>query len=251
MLAAGRELVAEQQHVLSHNLAREYFKRGWDEAPAEEATSKAQARAEEIAARWRQPPDSSRESEAMRAARAAFMAENKQTVVEMVARMEAEQLDAAAAEAAEEEDTAAPWRRLDPVPAKELMDAEGWVFLDVRSARDYGRDAYKKAVSVPFFKMAGIGLGATAEPLLEEFLVAMREKYPCKDAKLIVVGGGDGQLGESALQVLLDEGYTCLIEMAGGYGAWTKLFRTPRLCLFRYRGCSSRSPQLCSWLPAE
>eukprot|EP00873_Tetraselmis_striata_P046637 jgi/Tetstr1/466901/TSEL_011355.t1 len=141
--------------------------------------------------------------------------------------MEAEQLDAAAAaEAAEEEDTAAPWRRLDPVPAKELMDAEGWVFLDVRSARDYGRDAYKKAVSVPFFKMAGIGLGATAEPLLEEFLVAMREKYPCKDAKLIVVGGGDGQLGESALQVLLDEGYTCLIEMAGGYGAWTKLFRT-------------------------
>mmetsp|Transcript_40037 Transcript_40037/g.113454 ORF Transcript_40037/g.113454 Transcript_40037/m.113454 type:complete len:99 (+) Transcript_40037:3-299(+) len=73
--------------------------------------------------------------------------------------------------------------------------------------------------------MVGFGLGAAAEPL-EGFGDEVLAKYSPAEAKLLIVGGNAGEHGGVAMEALLSRGFSDVVEIKGGYGAWSKVFRT-------------------------
>jgi rhodanese-related sulfurtransferase len=103
-------------------------------------------------------------------------------------------------------------KRVSPAEALELMEKEGWRYIDVRSVPEFEQGHPAGAYNVPLVHM-GPG-GSSANP---EFLPTM-ERHFDRDAGLIV-GCRTSNRAEHAVVALLRAGYTHVaIQRAGFLG---------------------------------
>ena len=100
-------------------------------------------------------------------------------------------------------------KRVSPAEARDLMDKEGYVYVDVRSLPEFAAGHPKGAFNVPLMNM-GPG-GMTPNP---EFLTVMGA-FP-RDAKLIV-GCQAGGRSARAAAMLESAGYTDVVDQRAGF----------------------------------
>ena len=103
-------------------------------------------------------------------------------------------------------------KRVSPAEAKELVDRQGYVYVDVRSVPEFEAEHPEGAVNLPLMHMGASGMAPNGE-----FLQAMQRAFP-KDAKL-VVGCKAGGRSLRAAQVLTQAGYTNVIDQRAGFDA--------------------------------
>lgn len=101
-------------------------------------------------------------------------------------------------------------RRVTPEEAKDLIDKEGWVYVDVRSIGEFNAGHATGAYNVP---LNHIGKGGVTPN--EKFLSAMDKVFP-KDAKLIVACQAGGRSARAAAQ-LENAGYTNVADLGAGF----------------------------------
>ena len=100
-------------------------------------------------------------------------------------------------------------KRVSPAEAKALVD-QGWVYVDVRSEPEFEESHPSGSENVPLLHM-GAG-GMTPNP---EFMDVMTKAY-AKDAKL-VIGCKAGGRSLRAATMLLDAGYTNVVDQRAGF----------------------------------
>lgn len=101
-------------------------------------------------------------------------------------------------------------RRVSPAEAKELMEREGYTYLDVRSVPEFEKGHPTGAYNVPLLHMGPAGMSPNAD-----FLPVIERNFP-KDAKL-VVGCKMGGRSLQAATVLLSAGYVHVVDQRAGY----------------------------------
>ncbi len=100
--------------------------------------------------------------------------------------------------------------RVSPAEAKRLMDEEGYLYVDVRSAPEYEAGHPVGAVNVPIMHAGPAGM--TPNP---DFAAVMSAAY-AKDRKL-VLGCRSGQRSLRAAEVLMSAGFTAIVEQRAGH----------------------------------
>ena len=100
-------------------------------------------------------------------------------------------------------------KRVSPAEARDLIDKQGYVYVDVRSVPEFAAGHPTGAYNVPLMNM-GPG-GMTPNP---EFLAVMRA-FP-KEAKL-VVGCKAGGRSARAASLLESAGYTSVVDQRAGF----------------------------------
>ncbi len=104
-------------------------------------------------------------------------------------------------------------QRIEPEEAKRRLDSgDGHEYLDVRSREEFAAGHAPGAACVPLMHRNPAGPGMVPNA---EFLSEVEAKY-AKDAKLIV-GCLRGGRSMRAVRILLDAGYTNVVDMRGGY----------------------------------
>jgi rhodanese-related sulfurtransferase len=103
-----------------------------------------------------------------------------------------------------------PIKRVLPEEARELINKQGYVYVDVRSVPEFAAGHPAGAYNVPVLH-AGPG-GMTPNP---DFLSVMQNAFP-KDAKL-VVGCKMGGRSARAAAVLEAAGYTNVVDQTAGF----------------------------------
>jgi rhodanese-related sulfurtransferase len=101
-------------------------------------------------------------------------------------------------------------KRITPEEAHDLMDKEGYVYLDVRSVPEFAGGHPTGAYNVPLLDM---GPGGMVEN--PNFLAVVEKNFP-RDAKL-VVGCKAGGRSARAAALLERAGYTNLVDQKNGY----------------------------------
>jgi rhodanese-related sulfurtransferase len=101
-------------------------------------------------------------------------------------------------------------KRVLPEEARELMQKQGYVYVDVRSVPEFAAGHPEGAYNVPLMH-AGAG-GMAPNP---DFLAVMQKAFP-KDAK-IVVGCKAGGRSARAAAVLEGAGFTSVLDQTAGY----------------------------------
>ena len=101
-------------------------------------------------------------------------------------------------------------KRISPIEAKQLVDEQGWVYVDVRSVPEFEQEHPTDAHNVPLMTMGPGGLVPNPE-----FLAVMDHVFP-KDAKL-VVGCKMGGRSLRAAQLLLQNGWTNVVDQRAGF----------------------------------
>jgi len=100
-------------------------------------------------------------------------------------------------------------KRVSPAEARDLIDKEGYLYVDVRSVPEFAAGHPQGAYNVPLMNM-GPG-GMTPNP---DFLAVMGA-FP-KDAKL-VVGCKAGGRSARASSLLESAGYTSVVDQRAGF----------------------------------
>lgn len=103
-----------------------------------------------------------------------------------------------------------PVTRISPEEAKRLMDAEGYVYVDVRSVPEFEAGHPQGAYNVPWKHMDATGYFDNPD------FVAVLETAFGKDAKL-VVGCRTGGRSLAAAEALLEEGFAHVVDQRAGY----------------------------------
>jgi rhodanese-related sulfurtransferase len=104
------------------------------------------------------------------------------------------------------------YRTTNPAGAKELLgNAEGWVYVDVRTEDEYRRGHVPAAYNVPVALSDPAG-GMTPNPA---FLEVMKRHF-APDTKL-VLGCAMGGRSARACELLANAGYSQLVNMHGGF----------------------------------
>jgi rhodanese-related sulfurtransferase len=101
-------------------------------------------------------------------------------------------------------------RRVSPDQARELMDKDGYAYLDVRSIPEFEGGHPAGAFNVPLLHL-GPG-GMTPNP---DFLAVVEKSFP-RDARLIV-GCKAGGRSRNAAAVLEQAGYVNLVDQTNGF----------------------------------
>jgi rhodanese-related sulfurtransferase len=101
-------------------------------------------------------------------------------------------------------------RRVSATEAKELMDKEGYVYVDVRSIPEFQAGHPTGAYNVPLNHMGTQGMAPN-----EQFMAAM-EKVFAKDEKLIVACKGGGRSARAA-SLLEAAGFTNVVDQRAGF----------------------------------
>lgn len=101
------------------------------------------------------------------------------------------------------------FRRISPAEAQQLMTAEGYHYIDVRSVPEFEQAHPTGARNVPLAHAGPGGMTPNAD-----FLAVMQANFPV-DAKL-VIGCKSGGRSQRAAMMLEAVGYTNLVEMRGG-----------------------------------
>jgi rhodanese-related sulfurtransferase len=103
-----------------------------------------------------------------------------------------------------------PIRRVSPQEAKELIDRDGYSYVDVRSIPEFEAGHPEGAWNVPLLHMGPAGMAPNAE-----FLAVMEKAFP-KDAKL-VVGCKMGGRSLKASELLTASGFTGIVDQRAGF----------------------------------
>lgn len=101
-----------------------------------------------------------------------------------------------------------------PAGARQLLDQEGWTFLDVRTVEEFEAGHVPGAFNVPLLNLVGGGMRPNPR-----FLEVV-SKHFTKDSGL-VLGCKIGVRSEHACTLLAEQGWTRLANMNGGFsGRW-------------------------------
>lgn len=115
-----------------------------------------------------------------------------------------------------------PTRRVSPQEAKDLIDGDGYVYLDVRSIPEFERGHAPGAYNVPLLHFNPAMGGMTPNPQF----VAVVEANFAKDAKMVVACAA-GRRSAVAIQHLEAAGFTALVDSRAGFdGAKDGMGRT-------------------------
>ena len=101
-------------------------------------------------------------------------------------------------------------RRISPQEARELIEREGYVHVDVRSIPEFQAGHPAGAYNVPLMHMGPAGM--TRNP---DFLSVMQQAFP-KDAKLVVACKAGGRSAQAAA-MLESAGYTNVVDQRAGF----------------------------------
>jgi rhodanese-related sulfurtransferase len=101
-------------------------------------------------------------------------------------------------------------KRVSPEEASDLIDKEGYVYLDVRSVLEFEAGHPTGSYNVPIMHMGPAGM--TPNP---DFVDVVRRAFP-KDAKL-VVGCKAGGRSARATAVLEQAGYANVVDQRAGF----------------------------------
>jgi rhodanese-related sulfurtransferase len=108
-------------------------------------------------------------------------------------------------------------KRVSPDEAQDLMNGQGYLYVDVRSIPEFEAGHPAGAYNVPLLHMGPRGMSPNPE-----FLSVMEKNFP-KDAKL-VIGCRSGGRSLQAAAMLLSQGYQTVVDQRAGYegtfGAW-------------------------------
>ena len=108
-------------------------------------------------------------------------------------------------------------RAMKEVPASEAkkLVSSGHTYLDVRTPEEFEAGHAEGAKNIPvMFKKAG---GMTPN---EDFMSKVQQEFPEKEQSM-VVGCQSGKRSAMAINKMEEAGYTGLINLGGGYGAWS------------------------------
>jgi rhodanese-related sulfurtransferase len=108
-----------------------------------------------------------------------------------------------------------PLKRVSPQDARDLMEKEGYVYVDVRSIPEFEAGHPAGAYNVPLAHLGPQGMAPNTE-----FLTVMERSFP-KDAK-IIVGCKSGGRSLQAATVLLSSGFTQVIDQRAGFAGATE-----------------------------
>ncbi len=101
-------------------------------------------------------------------------------------------------------------KRITPEEARDLMDKDGYAYLDVRSVPEFAAGHPTGAYNVPLLNMGPGGMVDNAE-----FLAVVEKSFP-RDSRL-VVGCKAGGRSARAAALLERAGYTNLVDQKNGY----------------------------------
>jgi rhodanese-related sulfurtransferase len=101
-------------------------------------------------------------------------------------------------------------KRVSPQDAKELVDNDGYVYVDVRSIPEFDAGHPVGAYNIPLLHMAPGGMKPNSD-----FLAVVEANF-AKDTKL-VLGCKAGGRSLRAAQGLLQEGYTQIVDQRAGF----------------------------------
>jgi rhodanese-related sulfurtransferase len=101
-------------------------------------------------------------------------------------------------------------KRISPEEARDLMDKEGYAYLDVRSVPEFAAGHPTGAYNIPLLHLGPAGM--TPNP---DFLAVVEKSFP-RDAPL-VVGCKAGGRSAKAGAVLAQAGFTSVVDQRCGY----------------------------------
>ena len=101
-------------------------------------------------------------------------------------------------------------KRVGPEEARDLMDKDGYVYLDVRSVQEFAAGHPAGAYNVPLLHMGAAGM--TPNP---DFLSVAQKAFP-RDAR-IVVGCKAGGRSAKAAALLEEAGFTNVVDQRNGF----------------------------------
>ena len=100
-------------------------------------------------------------------------------------------------------------KRVSPAEARDLIDKQGYVYVDVRSVPEFAAGHPTGAYNVPLMNMGPGGMTPNAD------FLAVMGTFP-KDAKL-VVGCKAGGRSARAASLLESAGYTSVVDQRAGF----------------------------------
>jgi rhodanese-related sulfurtransferase len=103
-----------------------------------------------------------------------------------------------------------PVKRVLPAQARELIETEGYVYVDVRSVPEFAAGHPEGAYNVPLLNAGPAGMSPNPD-----FLAVMQKAFP-KDAKLIVACKMGGRSAQAAA-VLEGAGYASVVDQTAGF----------------------------------
>jgi rhodanese-related sulfurtransferase len=101
-------------------------------------------------------------------------------------------------------------KRVSPEEARDLLEKEGYVYVDVRSIPEFEGGHPEGAYNVPLQHVRGGGLVPNPD-----FMAVMEKSFP-KEAKL-VVGCKSGGRSRQAATLLLSAGYLNVVDQRAGF----------------------------------
>lgn len=102
-------------------------------------------------------------------------------------------------------------RRVSPQEAKDLLEKEGYLYVDVRSVPEFERGHPEGAYNVPIAHLGPAGMAPNPD-----FTAVMEARFP-KDARL-VLGCQAGGRSLQAAGLLLSLGYRDVVDQRAGWG---------------------------------
>lgn len=102
------------------------------------------------------------------------------------------------------------FRRVSPEEARELIEKEGYLYIDVRSSQEFAAGHPEGAYNVPLLEMGPAGM--TPNP---DFLQVMEKQFP--KASKLVVGCKAGGRSMRAASMLAAAGYASLVDQRAGF----------------------------------
>ena len=103
-----------------------------------------------------------------------------------------------------------PVKRISPDEARDLVDRDGYAYLDVRSVPEFEAGHPKGAFNVPLLDMGAAGMAPNPE-----FMDVVRKRFPA-DTKL-VIGCKAGGRSLRAAEMLQAAGYTAVVDQRAGF----------------------------------
>jgi rhodanese-related sulfurtransferase len=103
-----------------------------------------------------------------------------------------------------------PYRNVNPTEAKALLDGnEGWVYVDVRTEGEFNQGHAAGACNIP------VAVGHPPQMTMNpEFLAVVKANFK-KGQKLVLACAAGGR-SSKACEILVNAGYTDLVNMMGG-----------------------------------
>ncbi len=105
----------------------------------------------------------------------------------------------------------------DPAGVHELLATDpAWIYLDVRSAQEFEQGHVPGSYNIPLLFMTPAGMQPNAA-----FLAAVGRHFP--KTKKLVLGCKSGGRSARACDLLAQQGYAQLVNMAGGFHGATDM----------------------------